>query len=34
LHGHPISQFTVEQAPQEAAVVQRINKMIESRETQ
>jgi len=34
LHGHPISQFTAEQAPQEAAVVQRINKMIESRETQ
>jgi iron(III) transport system substrate-binding protein len=34
LRGHPVSQFTVEQAPQEAAVVQRINKMIESRETQ
>ena len=34
LKGHTISQFTVEQAAQEAAVVQRINKMIESRETQ
>jgi iron(III) transport system substrate-binding protein len=34
LHGHPVSQFTVEQAPREAEVVQRINKMIESRETQ
>jgi iron(III) transport system substrate-binding protein len=34
LRGHPVSQFTVEQAPQEAEVVQRINKMIESRETQ
>ena len=34
LKGHPISQFTVEQAAQEAAVVQRINKLIESRETQ
>ena len=34
LQGHPLSQFTVEQAAQEAAVVQRINKMIESRETQ
>jgi hypothetical protein len=34
LKGHQLSQFTVEQAPQEAAIVQRINKMIESRETQ
>jgi iron(III) transport system substrate-binding protein len=34
LKGHAISQFSVEQAAQEAAVVQRINKMIESRETQ
>jgi iron(III) transport system substrate-binding protein len=34
LHGHTLSHFMVEQAPHEAAVVQRINKMIESRETQ
>jgi iron(III) transport system substrate-binding protein len=34
LKGHPVSQFTVEQALQEAEVVQRINKMIESRENQ
>jgi iron(III) transport system substrate-binding protein len=34
LHGHTVSQFPVEQAAQEAAAVQRVNKMIESRETQ
>lgn len=34
LKGRKVSQFTVEQAPQEAAIIQRINKMIESRETQ
>ncbi len=33
LHGHQVSQFSVDQAAQEAATVQRINKMIESRET-
>ena len=34
LKGRQVSQFPVEQAPQEAAIVQRVNKMIESRETQ
>jgi iron(III) transport system substrate-binding protein len=34
LHGHTISQFPADQAAQEAAAVQRVNKMIESRETQ
>jgi iron(III) transport system substrate-binding protein len=34
LRGHAISQFAAGQAAQEAATVQRINKMIESRETQ
>ena len=34
LRGHTVSQFPVEQAAQEAAAVQRVNKMIESREIQ
>ena len=34
LHGHTISQFPADQAAKEAAAVQRVNKMIESRETQ
>jgi iron(III) transport system substrate-binding protein len=34
LRGHTVSQFPVEQAAQEATAVQRVNKMIESRETQ
>jgi iron(III) transport system substrate-binding protein len=33
LHGHKLAQFPVEQAAQEASSVERINKMIESRET-
>ncbi len=34
LRGHTLSQFPVEQAADEASAVQRINKMIESRETE
>ena len=34
LRGHKTSQFTVEQQASEAAIVARINKMIETRETQ
>ena len=34
LHGHKISQYPVDQADREAATVQRVNKMIETRETQ
>ncbi len=34
LRGHTISQFPADQADREAAAVQRVNKMIESRETE
>jgi iron(III) transport system substrate-binding protein len=34
LHGHAISQYPVDQADREATAVQRLNKMIETRETQ
>jgi iron(III) transport system substrate-binding protein len=34
LHGHTLAQFPFDQADREAATVQRVNKMIETRETQ